>query len=115
MPEPENQTVLYLLIACTGLVLVTFLLIFRVSMRLGRIERLLTGNNKAQADRTEGEEAPPATAETSPGGAFEAFLGEDPSRRELTKNEQFAAYRQWRHENGMNWSNQTPAGNVESD
>lgn len=44
-------------------------------------------------------------AETPSGGAFEIFLSEEPSRRALTKSEQFAAYRQWRQEKGMNWSN----------
>jgi hypothetical protein len=37
-------------------------------------------------------------------GAFEEFLGEDPERRKLEKREQFAAYRKWRKERGLNWA-----------
>ena len=34
---------------------------------------------------------------------FAAFLEEDPSRKELPKKEQFAAFRKWREEKGLNW------------
>ncbi len=34
---------------------------------------------------------------------FNVFLDEDPARRELPKKEQFAAFRRWREERGMNW------------
>ena len=37
---------------------------------------------------------PPPPEETSPGGAFETFLNEDPARRKLPKSEQFAAFEQ---------------------
>ena len=37
-------------------------------------------------------------------GEFETFLTEDPARRQLTKGEQFSAYRRWRQEKGLNWS-----------
>jgi hypothetical protein len=50
-------------------------------------------------------ESASSAGETSPGGAFEVFLGEDPSRREMAKGEQFSAYRRWRQEKGLNWSN----------
>ncbi|MEX1113961.1 MAG: hypothetical protein WEB53_01850 [Akkermansiaceae bacterium] len=105
MPEPEVPsyvlTLVYLLSACLSLLGLLLIMSFRISRRLGRIER------QAGAVRVEtlAAEAGPSLAETSPGGAFETFLNEDPSRRELNKGEQFAAYRQWRHENGMNWSN----------
>ena len=36
--------------------------------------------------------------------AFEQFLAEDPARISMPKSEQFAAYRQWRKDKGMNWS-----------
>ncbi len=110
MPEPENQTVLYLLIACTGLVITAICLILRLSSKLSRLEKQLS-RGPEHGERA--EEAPPA-AETSPGGAFEAFLEEDPARRELTKKEQFAAYRQWRHEKGLNWSNSGVSRDPES-
>lgn len=37
--------------------------------------------------------------------AFQAFLDEDPQRLGLSKSEQFAAFREWRRQKGMNWSN----------
>ncbi len=102
MPETETSaTVMILLASCAGLLLLVLLLILRLFKRLSRIESLISRNN----GRAESPEQAPSVAETSPGGAFEEFLGEDPSRRDLTKGEQFAAYRQWRHEKGMNWSN----------
>jgi hypothetical protein len=39
----------------------------------------------------------------APGTPFEEFLNEDPSRRLLSKKEQFAAYRDWRSQKGLNW------------
>ena len=44
------------------------------------------------------------SVQPSPGGWFEAFLEEDPSRRSLPKNEQFTAFRKWRKEKGLSWS-----------
>ena len=78
------------------------LLTWWLCLRLGRIEKLLA------ALATRGESSPssqPPAIETQPGGAFEAFLAEDPERRKLPKGEQFAAYRRWRQEKGLNWSN----------
>jgi hypothetical protein len=93
MPEPEVPsyvlTLVYLLSACLSLLGLLLIMSFRISRRLGRIER------QAGAVRVE-----TLAAEAGP-----AFLNEDPSRRELSKGEQFAAYRQWRHDKGMNWSN----------
>ncbi len=100
MPQIEANTVVVLLSCCLGLVALMTLLLLGVSARVRRIEKLLIES----AIRQEIDDTP-SVAETSPGGAFENFLKEDPSRRSLTKSEQFAAYRQWRHEKGMNWSN----------
>jgi len=90
-----------LLVACLALLVFLLFMSFRISWRLGWIERRL---DQQQAEAQVADNGP-TVAETSPGGAFEAFLNEDPSRRELTKSEQFAAFRQWRHAKGMNWSN----------
>ena len=108
MPDPETPAFAFqlLILASACLVLLIFLLImtFRISGRLARIERqrIQTTHNKGNP---ESAERGPSLAETSPGGAFEAFLKEDPARREMSKAEQFAAYREWRDEKGMNWSN----------
>ncbi|MES2661534.1 MAG: hypothetical protein V4689_23145 [Verrucomicrobiota bacterium] len=98
MPELEANSVIILLAACVAMLVLALLLIFRISSRVHRIESLLN-QNISRSDET------PSVAETSAGGAFEMFLNEDPSRRSLTKGEQFSAYRQWRQEKGMNWSN----------
>ena len=90
-----------LLAVCLMLLVFLLFMSFRISWRLGWIERKME-QNKADAQVSDHV---PSVAETSPGGAFEAFLNEDPARKEMTKSEQFAAYRQWRHEKGMNWSN----------
>lgn len=101
MPETEAPTLIILLSVCAGLLVVVLLLVLRISSRLSRIEKLAG----QPPSRAEFADHAPSKAETSPGGAFEAFLSEDPGRRNLTKSEQFSAYRQWRQEKGMNWSN----------
>ena len=92
------------------LLLLVLILVIRINARLAGLERSLAGQRPVATRRGEGEPAElpvaePSVAETTAGGAFEAFLNEDPSRRELSKNEQFKAYRKWRQENGLNWSN----------
>ncbi len=102
MPESEAPlAMMTLLSCCVGLLLVLLLLIIRIIIRLSRVEGLLA-HGKIHPEMAD---AVPAVAETSPGGAFETFLSEDSSRRLLSKSEQFAAYRQWRDEKGLNWSN----------
>lgn len=101
MPESEGPSFMILLSSCGGLWILTLCLIWRVLARLKRMELQLDQLSKRQ----EPTQAAPSQAETSPGGAFEAFLAEDPERRNLPKGEQFSAYRQWRQEKGMNWSN----------
>ena len=100
MPDPESQLTVILVATCVGLALLSVVLMLWITRRLSRIERLLARDS----GRLEMAELAPSMAETSAGGAFEAFLREDPVRRGLTKGEQFAAYRQWRQEKGMNWS-----------
>ncbi len=101
MPEAAAPTLVIMLAACGGLLVLVLLLVLRISWRLSRIEKL-AGQSPSRAEPAE---QAPSKAETSPGGAFEAFLAEEPSRRALPKGEQFSAYRQWRHDKGMNWSN----------
>jgi HAMP domain-containing protein len=100
MPESDFPMFQTLLSVATGLLVLLLALGWRISRRLTRIEHLLE-NISSRPD----EEIPqPSADETSPGGAFETFLSEDPARRLLPKSEQFAAYRKWRQEKGMNWS-----------
>jgi hypothetical protein len=101
MPELTSSTVVILLAALLGVALLVLLMAIGVSRTLLRIERRLA----EQQSPTRGAELPPSSSETSAGGAFETFLSEDPARRKLSKAEQFAEYRKWRQENGLNWSN----------
>lgn len=101
MPESEAPTLVILLSSCGGLLVLVLFMTFRLSRRLSRIEGLLGQS----ANRHESSGSAPSEAETSSGGAFEAFLSEDPARREMAKGEQFSAYRRWRQEKGLNWSN----------
>lgn len=101
MPEPDAATLVILLASCLGLLALILAMLGRFSSRLQRIEALLVQVNS----RVESVETAQTEAVAHAGGAFETFLEEDPARRKLTKSEQFSAYRKWRHDNGMNWSN----------
>jgi hypothetical protein len=100
MPEAAFPLLQTLLSVAAGLLVLLLVLGWRISRRLARIERRLAD----MADHSNPETSTPSHAETQAGGAFETFLGEDPARRLLPKAEQFAAYRKWRQEKGLNWS-----------
>ena len=99
MSDVESPALFNLLYTALGLQVLLLLIAWKISRRISRIERRL-----AQAQAQPNDSTPPYAAETSPGGAFESFLNEDPARRNLPKCEQFAAYRKWRQERGLNWS-----------
>lgn len=101
MPEFTSSTVVILLASLLGVALLGLLWVAGISRTLLRMERRMAEQQSA----SRGAELPPSSSETSAGGAFETFLSEDPARRKLTKAEQFAEYRKWRQENGLNWSN----------
>ncbi|WAC19249.1 hypothetical protein OVA24_18650 [Luteolibacter sp. SL250] len=104
MPETEISTVVILIAACAGILFLILIGVMVMGSRLARIERLLavqSENSREQAtQRRTGE-----VIETRSGTAFDKFLDEEPSRKLLSKKEQSAAYRKWRQEQGMNWSN----------
>ncbi len=108
MPESEMPTYLFPLVILLSLGLlmtgIGMILNLRILGRLGRLEKAISQSSKSRGVR-ETPEAEPSSAETSQGGAFETFLSEDPARLRLSKAEQFAAYRQWRDDKGLNWSN----------
>lgn len=103
MSDTDGPNFVVVLSSCGGLWIVTLCLVWRILARLRRMERQL--DQLSRSHEPSQSQAVPSQAETSPGGAFEAFLAEDPERRNLPKGEQFGAYRQWRQEKGMNWSN----------
>ena len=101
MTEISSSTVVILLSTAVGLLVLLLGLVIGISRRLLRIERWLA----EQGSRQMTAESGPSQAETAAGGAFETFLDEDPAHRKLPKSEQFAKYRRWRQEKGLNWSN----------
>jgi hypothetical protein len=72
---------------------------------LAQIKRLAESVDAVLAGRAAAE--PPAPAASESNGSrqrqFDAFLAEAPERAILPKREQFAAFRQWRQENGLTW------------
>ena len=101
MQDLAASTLVIFLSALVGLLALLLAIASGISRTLRRIEHRLA---EAEVRRETSESFPPP-AETGSGGAFEEFLNEDKSRRSLTKSEQFAAYRRWRQEKGLNWTN----------
>jgi hypothetical protein len=100
MPDHElSSTAIILLGSVLGCLLLLLVLVIGISRKVSRIAIQLSTLDALQAS---------APQENSPGSQqptlFDDFLAEDPSRSKLTKNEQFAAYRKWRQEKGLNWS-----------
>jgi hypothetical protein len=73
--------------------------LLRLSGRVSRLMRLIAppvpAASQELADRRE------ATGDQKKW--FATFLAEDPARGQLPKKEQFAAFRRWREEKGLNW------------
>lgn len=98
--------------------LVLLILLLRLSSQVSHLCALVAARAELASERGMGErsdrsdrldlsarpeqsDGPDASVDTTKW--FEAFLAEDPLRRALPKNEQFAAFRRWRSEKGMNW------------
>jgi hypothetical protein len=81
------------------------LVALRIATRLGRIERRQAlAHEEQHAALHPGESLDERKASNRENKqAFRKFLEEDPERRKLPKKEQFASYRKWRHEHGLNW------------
>ena len=99
MPAHESPFLLIAVWSCAGLLLMLVLLIVRMLSLIHVLQKSVRNMAASAVDDSA------LGAETTSGGAFEIFLNEESSRRALPKSEQFAAYRQWRQEKGMNWSN----------
>jgi hypothetical protein len=79
--------------------LLALALLVRISGRVARLSRkpaasvASTGRNLADRKESNADQKK----------WFAQFLAEDPDRAQLPKKEQFAAFRRWREEKGMNW------------
>lgn len=91
---PETSLIpLYSIMVLLIMILVALI---RIGSRLKGIEHRLTVSEPTPPEK---DTAP----ETSHDGAFGKFLGERPELLALKKSEQFAAFRAWRKEQGLNW------------
>lgn len=104
MPFTDSMLLVLLatipVLCAIGLVAVSLARISRLLVHIEqRLHQLTDLDSQAKARAGSAEPA----GSTAP-NAFEDFLREDPARRRLPKREQFAAYRVWRQENGLNWS-----------
>lgn len=76
-----------------------FLALLRLSARISRLFTLIASPvppaSQELADRKE--------SNSEQKKWFAEFLAEDPARKSLPKKEQFAAFRRWREEKGLNW------------
>ena len=88
-----------LLGALVVLQLLVLVAMFRLSGRITRLSRPDPVTSRPESRGT----AVAKEAKGESGKAFESFLDEDPARRNLPKKEQFAAFRLWREERGLNW------------
>jgi len=70
---------------------------------LWRIVRLLKAARSAPVASASGDLAELKHEERAHNRHFEEFLAEDPSRAQLLKSEQSAAFRQWRQDRGFTW------------
>ncbi len=93
----------YFIPALIGAVLVfQFILLLLVLGLSGKIKRLSRAVSRPEP-QTAPELAEKKEATADQKKWFEVFLDEDPARRELPKKDQFAAFRRWREERGLNW------------
>lgn len=80
-----------------------FLLALRINSKLSSgVSNKFIKPNRSTISPSDSEESD-LSIEVAPGTPFEVFLNEDPTRRSLGKKEQFAAYRDWRSQKGLNW------------
>jgi hypothetical protein len=70
---------------------------------LWRVVRLLKPARSAPVASAAGDLAERKQEERAHKRHFEEFLAEDPSRAQLLKSEQSAAFRQWRQDRGFTW------------
>ena len=83
---------------------IAIMLILIVSLRVALAGLQLQVRQLQKALEDKPMRASDADEETRKESAFDQFLAEDSERLALSKSEQFAAYREWRKEKGMNWS-----------
>lgn len=87
---------------CLALLVAIFFLVLRINSKLSGVSNKASNPSRSSPSSNDSEETE-YNVEVAPGTPFEEFLNEDPTRRSLSKKEQFAAYRDWRSQKGLNW------------
>lgn len=91
MPDPN-----YIIIALLFFCLLTLMVIVN---RLGCINAAL----RSRSDSGQASATSDGRSRGTSSGAFVKFMAERPELAELSKSEQFAAFRKWRKDQGLNW------------
>ena len=105
----ETSEAITIVIFGVGLLILFMLLVsvWRLGGTLARVDRRIAEMAEAEKARETAVAIPEGRGsrelDRSRDGAFLRFLEEDAGRRKLPKSEQFAQYRQWRKERGLNW------------
>jgi hypothetical protein len=101
-----TEGMVYTVIGLLGTVAVFLLLcVFYlriIAIRLGRADQSAGRVGASSGTKISASEVDFSSRE-SRSGAFVRFMSEHPELAELTKSEQFAAFRNWRKEQGLNW------------
>jgi len=85
--------------------LVLLIAVFNLSGKVSRLMRWAASKENRVPDAGDLRLAEQKEANSEQKHLFASFLAEDPARRELPKKEQFAEFRRWREEKGLNWKN----------
>jgi hypothetical protein len=100
MSDTQALAIIILLAVIAGCLLVLLLVVISG----GRCLQRIAGSLEQRKGAGDAAGTVLTTRKSRPDGEFETFLNEDPTRLQLTKSEQFSAYRKWRQDKGMNWS-----------
>ncbi len=87
---------------CAALLIAILFFVHRINAKLSNLTNNVSNTDHSSSGSSDSEETE-YNAEVAVGSPFEDFLNEDPQRRSLSKKEQFAAYRDWRSQKGLNW------------
>jgi len=98
--------IIFAILLVLALVLLALILSWmgRLHGTLARIAQCVETLKESSAPVTQ-DDARQADQSADTGGAFAAYLAEDPSRALLPKREQSAQFREWRKTHGMTWGN----------
>lgn len=91
-----SEVTVVALCSIVGLLVLILAALIRIGARLKGIERRLSTQEPSRVEKD-------SSPEVSYDGAFGKFLEGRPELLVLKKSEQFAAFRKWRKEQGLNW------------